>query len=119
MRISDWSSDVCSSDLNLRAADADCTAACDRLYSQLQNAGVEVLYDDRDESAGATFASMDLIGLPWQLVVGTRGLENGIVELKRRGGGAGERAALSPDAAVPRLAACALGVVFHALERMR
>src|SRR3546814_20608736 len=39
--------------VNLRAADADCTAACDRLYSQLQNAGVEVLYDDSDESAGA------------------------------------------------------------------
>src|SRR3546814_16281727 len=104
MRISDWSSDVCSSDLNLRAADADCTAACDRLYSQLQNAGVEVLYDDRDESAGAKFASMDLIGLPWQLVVGPRGLKNGIVELKRRGGSDEERAELSHEAAVARVA---------------
>src|SRR3546814_13595161 len=108
MRISDWSSDVCSSDLNLRAADADCTAACDRLYSQLQNAGVEVLYDDRDESAGAKFASMDLIGLPWQLVVGPRGLKNGIVELKRRGDG--ERAELSPEAAEIGRASCREGV---------
>src|SRR3546814_8279525 len=88
--------------VNLRAADADCTAACDRLYSQLQNAGVEVLYDDRDESAGAKFASMDLIGLPWQLVVDPRGLKNGIVELKRRGGGDGGRAELSPGDGVAR-----------------
>jgi prolyl-tRNA synthetase len=89
--------------VNLRAADADCTAACDRLYGQLAQTGVEVLYDDRDESAGAKFASMDLIGLPWQLVVGPRGLKNGVVELKRRGGD-GEREELSPEAAVAKLA---------------
>jgi prolyl-tRNA synthetase len=69
----------------------------------LAQAGVEVLYDDRDESAGAKFASMDLIGLPWQLVVGPRGLKNGVVELKRRGGD-GEREELSPEAAVAKLA---------------
>src|SRR3546814_9416948 len=57
--------------INLRAADADCTAACDRLYGQLQSAGVEVLYDDRDETAGAKLANMELIGLPWQRVVRT------------------------------------------------
>ncbi len=90
--------------INLRAADGDCTAACDRLYGQLAEAGVEVLYDDRDESAGAKFASMDLIGLPWQLVVGPRGLKNGVVELKRRGGNA-EREELSPDSAIARLVA--------------
>jgi prolyl-tRNA synthetase len=88
--------------INLRAADADCTAACDKLYGQLNEAGVEVLYDDRDESAGAKFANMDLIGLPWQLVVGPRGLKNGVVELKRRG--ADEREELSPEAALARLA---------------
>src|SRR3546814_14967154 len=103
MRISDWSSDVCSSDLNLRAADADCTAACDRLYGQLQSAGVEVLYDDRDESAGAKFATMDLIGLPWQLVVGPRGLKSGTVELTRRGG-EGDREELSVAAALAKMA---------------
>ena len=88
--------------VNLRAADADCTAACDGLYGQLIKAGVEVLYDDRDESAGAKFANMDLIGLPWQLVVGPRGLKNGVVELKRRGG-EGEREELSPEAAIAKL----------------
>jgi len=90
--------------VNLRAADADCTAACDKLYGQLVEAGVEVLYDDRDESAGAKFAAMDLIGLPWQLVVGPRGLKNGVVELKRRGGNE-ERAELSPEAAIAKLVA--------------
>ncbi len=49
-------------------------------------AGVEVLYDDRDERGGAKFATADLIGLPWQLVVGPKGIAAGVVELKRRGG---------------------------------
>ncbi|WP_420348325.1 proline--tRNA ligase [Pelagibius sp.] len=89
--------------INLRATDTDCTTACDTLYGQLVEAGVEVLYDDRDMPAGAKFASMDLIGLPWQLVVGPRGLKNGVVEMKRRGGNE-EREELSPDAAVARLA---------------
>jgi prolyl-tRNA synthetase len=88
--------------INLRAADADCTAACDKLYGQLVEAGVDVLYDDRDESAGTKFASMDLIGLPWQLVVGPRGLKNGVVEMKRRAGN-GERVELSPEAALAKL----------------
>ena len=90
--------------VNLRVADADCTAACDKLYGQLVEAGIEVLYDDRDMGAGAKFASMDLIGLPWQLVVGPRGLKNGVVELKRRGGN-GEREELSPEAAIAKLVA--------------
>ena len=92
--------------VNIRAADADCTAACDDLYGQLSSAGVEVLYDDRDMAAGAKFASMDLIGLPWQLVVGPRGLKNGVVELKRRGGNE-EREELTPEAAVNKLAGVA------------
>ncbi|MGH6947143.1 MAG: His/Gly/Thr/Pro-type tRNA ligase C-terminal domain-containing protein, partial [Kiloniellales bacterium] len=86
----------------LRAADATVAKACDDLYGQLDNAGIEVLYDDRDESAGAKFAEMDLIGLPWQLVVGPRGVKQGVVELKRRSGG--EREELSPEAALARLA---------------
>jgi len=52
--------------INLRAADAKCVAAADALHARLRDAGVETLYDDRDESAGAKFATMDLIGLPWQ-----------------------------------------------------
>jgi prolyl-tRNA synthetase len=88
--------------VNLRAGDAKCRAACDELYARLRKAGVEVLYDDRDESPGTKFATMDLIGLPWQLVVGPRGLANGVVELKRREDG--ERQELSPEAALGRLA---------------
>ena len=89
--------------VNLRARDEACTAACEDLYGKLQRAGVEVLYDDRDESAGAKFADMDLIGLPWQLVVGPRGLKNGVVELKSRRDGETEE--LSIDAALARLTA--------------
>ena len=87
--------------VNLRAADDGCTAACDALYDKLNAAGVETLYDDRDESAGAKFASMDLIGLPWQLIVGPRGLKNGVVELKARG--SGEREEVSAESALARL----------------
>lgn len=65
--------------INMRADDAACASACDRLYGQLGQAGVETLYDDRDERGGAKFATMDLIGLPWQLIVGPRGLERGVV----------------------------------------
>ena len=87
--------------INLRVADEGCAAACDALYGKLRQAGVEVLYNDRDEGAGAKFADMDLIGLPWQLVVGPRGLGNGQVEVKERRGG--ESHALSIDAALSKL----------------
>jgi prolyl-tRNA synthetase len=88
--------------INLRAGDAECDAACNDLYGKLRSAGVDVLYDDRDERAGAKFASMDLIGLPWQLIVGPRGIKSGVVEIKRRA--TGEREELSVDAALGRLA---------------
>jgi prolyl-tRNA synthetase len=87
--------------INLRAGDARCVAAADDLYAKLSRAGIEVLYDDRDESPGAKFAAMDLIGLPWQLVIGPRGLDKGVVEMKERKTGA--RSELSPDAALARL----------------
>jgi prolyl-tRNA synthetase len=87
--------------VNLRVGDAKCRAAADELYAKLTRAGVEVLYDDRDDSPGAKFAAMDLIGLPWQLVLGPRGLAQGIVELKERKTGA--RQELTPDAALNRL----------------
>ena len=89
--------------INLRHGDATCDAACEGIYQRLQHAGVEVLYDDRDERPGAKFADMDLIGLPWQLIVGPRGLKAGTVELKRRR--TGEREELSIDAAVSRVLA--------------
>jgi prolyl-tRNA synthetase len=88
--------------INLRVDDAACAVAADGLYAQLTAAGVEVLYDDRDERGGAKFATADLIGLPWQLVVGPKGVAAGVVELKRRGG---EREELAMAQAVARLSA--------------
>ena len=76
--------------INLRAGDAACDGACDALYARLVEAGVEVLYDDRDERAGVKFAEMELIGLPWQVAVGPRGVASGTAELKARAGGAAE-----------------------------
>ncbi len=89
--------------VNLRGADAKCVAASDALYGKLQDAGVAVLYDDRDESPGAKFARMDLIGLPWQLIVGPRGVAAGTLEVKNRR--TGERQDLPAEAALQRLAA--------------
>jgi prolyl-tRNA synthetase len=70
--------------INLKSGDAETDRAADALYQALLSQGTEVLYDDRDERAGAKFAAMDLIGLPWQAVVGPRGLKDGVVELKNR-----------------------------------
>jgi len=70
--------------INLRHDDDNCTNACDNIYSQLNNAGIEALYDDRNKKAGVKFADMDLIGLPWQIIVGPKGVKDGIVELKNR-----------------------------------
>ena len=89
--------------INMRADDGSVTSAADEIYGRLQEAGVETLYDDRDERGGAKFATMDLIGLPWQLIVGPKGLERGVVELKRRAGG--EREELSIESALARLTA--------------
>ncbi|MEQ9662559.1 MAG: proline--tRNA ligase [Parasphingopyxis sp.] len=88
--------------INMRVDDDACAAAADDLYAKLEAAGVEVLYDDRDERGGAKFATMDLIGLPWQLVIGPRGIKNGVVELKNRA--TGERDELSAEAALEKLA---------------
>ncbi|WP_422023296.1 proline--tRNA ligase [Pyruvatibacter mobilis] len=87
--------------INLKSGDADTDAACEDVYAKLTGAGVEVLYDDRDERAGGKFATMDLIGLPWQLVIGPRGLKSGVVELKNRA--TGEKEELSLDAALSKL----------------
>jgi len=88
--------------INLRAGDDACDRACDDIFAKLGSNGTEVLYDDRDERAGVKFSEMDLIGLPWQLIVGPRGLKNGVVEVKNRK--TGEREELSVDAALNRIA---------------
>ena len=89
--------------INMRADDGNCASAADEIYGRLTQAGVDTLYDDRDERGGAKFATMDLIGLPWQLILGPRGLEKGLVELKRRA--TGEREELSIESALARLTA--------------
>jgi prolyl-tRNA synthetase len=91
--------------INLKSGDATVDAAADDVYRKLKAAGVDVLYDDRNERAGGKFADMDLIGLPWQVVVGPRGLANGVVELKRRA--TGERSELPIDQAIAKLAEAA------------
>jgi len=88
--------------INLKSGDAATDKACEDLYGRLAKAGIEVLYDDSEERAGAKFTSMDLIGLPWQLIVGPRGLAAGEVEIKQRA--SGERVTLTPDAAIAKLA---------------
>jgi prolyl-tRNA synthetase len=87
--------------INLKPDDAACAAAGDGLYQKLRDGGIEVLYDDRTERAGVKFAEMDLIGLPWQVVVGPRGLKIGAVELKNRRSGGKEE--LSIDSALAKL----------------
>ncbi|MGI8932315.1 MAG: His/Gly/Thr/Pro-type tRNA ligase C-terminal domain-containing protein, partial [Sphingomicrobium sp.] len=87
--------------VTMRGDDAASVAAADDIYAQLTAAGVEALYDDRDERGGVKLGSMDLIGLPWQLVIGPRGLAAGTVELKNRR--SGEKLELSIDDALARL----------------
>lgn len=70
--------------INLRPGDAKCDTAANELYTKLQEAGKTVLYDDTDARAGEKFAGMDLIGLPWQVTIGPKGAEKGMVELKNR-----------------------------------
>ena len=89
--------------VNLKVGDAGCDAAAGDLYAKLKRAGVEVLMDDRDERPGPKLANMDLIGLPWQVTVGPRGIKNGVVEVKNRASGAKEE--LTVDAAIAKLIA--------------
>ena len=89
--------------INLKVGDKATDEAATAIYQKLRQAGIEVLLDDTDERAGAKFATMDLIGLPFQLIVGPRGLKQGEVEVKDRK--TGERVSLSPEVAVNRLIA--------------
>jgi prolyl-tRNA synthetase len=88
--------------VNLKQGDAAADGECAKIYRELARAGLDPLYDDRDERAGAKFATMDLIGLPWRITVGPRGLARGVVELTSRRTGESEE--LSSAAAVARLA---------------
>jgi prolyl-tRNA synthetase len=87
--------------LNLKQGDATTDAACEKLYTELQARGVDTLYHDLDERPGSKFATTDLIGVPWQVVVGPKGLAAGQFEVKRRADGTREM--LSPDEVLNRL----------------
>jgi len=87
--------------VNLRQGDGATDAACEGLYAGLKARGLDPLYDDTEERAGAKFATQDLIGLPWRITVGPRGLAAGKVELTRRRTGESEE--MSPEEAVARL----------------
>ncbi|MEK9977632.1 MAG: proline--tRNA ligase [Paracoccaceae bacterium] len=76
--------------VNLKQGDSETDAACDALFGGLRALGLDPLYDDRQERAGGKFATMDLIGLPWRITVGPRGLKNGVVELTSRRTGQSE-----------------------------
>jgi prolyl-tRNA synthetase len=89
--------------ISLRPDDAVAAAFADRLYAMLVDSGVEILYDDIDERPGAKFATMDLIGLPWQIIVGSRGVKAGTVELKERR--SGKREDISVESALARMKA--------------
>ncbi|MEM1432340.1 MAG: proline--tRNA ligase [Pseudomonadota bacterium] len=94
--------------VNLKQGDAEADAACDALYAALTARGLEPLYDDREERAGGKFATMDLVGLPWRITVGPRGLKAGVVEVTSRRTGESEE--MRPEAAVERIAEIYVGV---------
>ena len=87
--------------INLKQGDKEADSACESLYNSLNTAGLEPLYDDRNERAGGKFATMDLIGLPWRITVGPRGLKSGLVELTNRRTGKSDE--ISPEAAIKKL----------------
>ncbi len=84
--------------INLKVGDEAADAACEDLYGKLSAAGIDPLYDDKNDRGGQKFARMDLIGLPYQLVIGPRGLKEGVVEVKTRA--TGEKQNMTPEAAV-------------------
>ena len=94
--------------VNLKTGDAEADAACESLYKAFESKGLEPLYDDRDERAGGKFATMDLIGLPWRITVGPRGLKNGVVEVTSRRTGESEE--MAPEAAIEKIAGIYAGL---------
>ena len=87
--------------INLKTGSGECDKTCNDIYNNLIQQGKEVIYDDRDARAGTKFADADLIGIPWQLIIGPRGLESGVVELKNRK--SGEREELSLESAISKI----------------
>ena len=94
--------------VNLKQGDEEADAACEALYDSLTALGLDPLYDDRKERAGGKFATMDLIGLPWRITVGPRGLKNGVVEVTSRRKGESEE--MPPEQAIAKIAAIYAGL---------
>ncbi|ATG49528.1 proline--tRNA ligase [Celeribacter ethanolicus] len=94
--------------VNLKQGDEEADAACEALYKSFETLGLEALYDDRNERAGGKFATMDLIGLPWRITVGPRGLKNGVVEVTCRKTGESEE--MTPELAVEKIVKIYAGV---------
>ena len=88
--------------VNLKPDDEACSVCAEDLYSRLSTSGCDPLLDDREERPGAKLASIDLIGIPWQIVVGPRGMANGVVEVKNRA--TGEAVEVSPESALTMVA---------------
>lgn len=86
--------------LNLKQDSEETGAACEKFYAALNAKGVDVLYDDTDQRPGGKFATADLIGIPWQVLIGPKGLAEGKVEIKRRSDGS--REFMSLDEAINR-----------------
>lgn len=89
--------------INMKAGDAACNEWSDRAYNELTIAGLDPLLDDTDNRAGAKFATADLIGVPWQIIIGPRGVASGEIELKNRA--TGERENLTLEAAINKVVA--------------
>ncbi|MEO1745323.1 MAG: proline--tRNA ligase [Pseudomonadota bacterium] len=93
--------------INMKTGDSDCDAWSNRIYDALVAAGCDPLIDDTDQRAGAKFATADLIGVPWQMTVGPRGVKSGVVEIKERRGG--EKTEMPIDAAIDHVIAAIKG----------
>ena len=89
--------------VNLKPEDQKCNVLGGEVYEKLRTNGIDTLYEDREGRAGVKFANMDLIGLPWQLIIGPRGAAGGRVELKSRK--TGQRDELSMEDAIKRVIA--------------
>ncbi|MEM7006376.1 MAG: proline--tRNA ligase [Pseudomonadota bacterium] len=87
--------------ISMRPGDEAVASACDAAYGEMQAAGMDVLYDETDERAGAKFGRADLIGLPWQVIIGPKSLEKGVVELKQRA--TGDRAEMPLAEAIAKM----------------
>jgi len=94
--------------VNLKQGDDEADAACEALYKSAIALGIDPIYDDRKERAGGKFATMDLIGMPWRITVGPRGLKNGVVELTSRKTGESEE--MTPEMALEKLTKIYAGI---------